>query len=53
MQCFKGKINIFVKEKALKLNIYSSHFKAYSFGCPWQTRTVDTAVNSRMLYRLS
>lgn len=30
MQCFKGKINIFVKEKALKLNIYSSHFKAYS-----------------------
>ena len=21
------------------------------FGCPWQTRTVDTAVNSRMLYR--
>ena len=23
------------------------------FGCPWQTRTVDTAVNSRMLYRLS
>ena len=30
MQCFKGKINIFVKEKALKLNIYSSYFKAYS-----------------------
>ena len=23
------------------------------FGCPWQTRTLDTAVNSRMLYRLS
>ena len=53
MQCFKGKINIFVKEKTLKLNTVGSYFKAYSHGCPWQTRTVDTAVNSRMLYRLS
>ena len=32
MQSFKGKINIFVKEKALKLNIYSSYFKAFSHG---------------------
>ena len=24
-------------------------FKLFWFGCPWQTRTVDTAVNSRML----
>ena len=39
MQCFKGKINIFVKEKALKLNIYSSYFKAYSTSMPINPRT--------------
>ena len=53
MQCFTEKIAIFAKEKTLKLNNYGSYFKVYSHGCPWQTRTVDTAVNSRMLYRLS
>ena len=53
MQSFKGKINIFVKEKALKLNIYSSYFKAFSHGAFSRTRTYDPAVNSRMLYRLS
>ena len=39
MQCFKGKINIFVKEKTLKLNTDGSYFKVYSHGSPCWTRT--------------
>ena len=53
MQCFTGKIDIFTKEKTLKLNNYGSYFKVYSYGSPSWTRTNDPAVNSRMLYRLS
>lgn len=33
MQCFKGEINIFAKEKTLKLNNYGSRFKVYSHVC--------------------
>ena len=30
MRCFTDKIQLFTKEKTLKLNNYGSHFKVYS-----------------------